>query len=682
VVGEFSPGTPSADKPPVDRLDSWKEIAAYLSRDVTTVQRWEKREGMPVHRHLHDKLGSVYALKPELDAWQRGRNLAPAKDENTSVVTSSGEVSEPNKDRLSTKRLFSVGVATLALALAGWLIYRADRHEYFWHNPIAGARFQTVTDFEGVQQSAAVTRDGQFAAFLSDRGGQTDVWVTQLGSGEFHNLTHGTAAGLVNPLVRCVAFSPDGSLVTFWSRKQDDAGRGEISVWAVPTLGGEPRPYLQGVAEFDWSRDGSRLTYHTSESGDPLYISDGQGQSQGRPIFTAPAGLHSHFPLWAPDGAFVYFVYGALPDKLDIWRIAAGGGTPERMTTQSGRITYPVLVDRRTLLFLAADADGAGPWIYSLDTTNRSTHRLTAALDRYTSLAASADGRRLVVTRANPKSTLWRLTAGDSADGLATAPSRISLTSANGASPRLGPNYLLYVSASGPEQSIWKSANGSDAKLWSGKAQILGGPAVSPDGQRIAFSAQHEGQTLLYVMRADGIDARPVGSALEWQGPPAWAPDGKSIIAAANDHGAPHLFRVPADGGPAVLFVNEYALEPAWAPDGHFLIYSGADIGTTFAVKAVSEQAGPHPLPALTLTRGGRHLVFVSGERKIAFLRGDLEHKDVWLMDLQTGAEQQVTNLPADFEVRDFDISADGHELVFERVQDHSDVVLLDLPKQ
>ena len=42
-----------------NRLDSWKEIAAYLKRDVSTVQRWEKREGMPVHRHVHDKLGSV-----------------------------------------------------------------------------------------------------------------------------------------------------------------------------------------------------------------------------------------------------------------------------------------------------------------------------------------------------------------------------------------------------------------------------------------------------------------------------------------------------------------------------------------------------------------------------------------------------------------------------------------------
>lgn len=62
-------------KPALGRLDSWKEIAAYLHRDVTTVQRWEKREGMPVHRHLHDKAGSVYAYSSELDAWQKSRKL-------------------------------------------------------------------------------------------------------------------------------------------------------------------------------------------------------------------------------------------------------------------------------------------------------------------------------------------------------------------------------------------------------------------------------------------------------------------------------------------------------------------------------------------------------------------------------------------------------------------------------
>jgi TolB-like protein len=54
-----------------ERLDGWKQIAAYLQRGVRTVRRWEREEGLPVHRHVHRVLGSVYAYQPEIDAWQR-----------------------------------------------------------------------------------------------------------------------------------------------------------------------------------------------------------------------------------------------------------------------------------------------------------------------------------------------------------------------------------------------------------------------------------------------------------------------------------------------------------------------------------------------------------------------------------------------------------------------------------
>lgn len=60
-----------------DRLDSWKEIAAYLGREVRTVQGWEKTEGLPIHRHQHARLGSVYAFKAELDQWRAARRPTP-----------------------------------------------------------------------------------------------------------------------------------------------------------------------------------------------------------------------------------------------------------------------------------------------------------------------------------------------------------------------------------------------------------------------------------------------------------------------------------------------------------------------------------------------------------------------------------------------------------------------------
>src|SRR6266446_2819030 len=91
------------DEGPSDRLDSWKDIAAYLKRDVSTVQRWEKRERMPVHRHVHDKLGTVYGFRLELDAWWRGRGLGLPQQQSPAVETTatpatleSGEESQPS----------------------------------------------------------------------------------------------------------------------------------------------------------------------------------------------------------------------------------------------------------------------------------------------------------------------------------------------------------------------------------------------------------------------------------------------------------------------------------------------------------------------------------------------------------------------------------------------------------
>jgi TolB-like protein/lipoprotein NlpI len=62
-------GSPLSDK----KLVSWKEIAAHLGREVRTVQRWEKTESLPIHRHEHQKKSTVYAYASELDDWFKKR---------------------------------------------------------------------------------------------------------------------------------------------------------------------------------------------------------------------------------------------------------------------------------------------------------------------------------------------------------------------------------------------------------------------------------------------------------------------------------------------------------------------------------------------------------------------------------------------------------------------------------
>lgn len=85
------------------RLNSWKEIAHFLGASERTVQRWERQEGMPVHRHLHSRLSSIYAYRKELEAWLAKR--------------------EAGRDRDSVWRLWlwAVGLAGLAAAAWWWL---------------------------------------------------------------------------------------------------------------------------------------------------------------------------------------------------------------------------------------------------------------------------------------------------------------------------------------------------------------------------------------------------------------------------------------------------------------------------------------------------------------------------------------------------------------------------------
>ena len=95
------PPDPSDRRPENETLDSWKAIAAYMQRQVRTVQRWERSEGLPVRRHQHQKQATVYAFKDELDAWREAREHQVANESR----------------RITSKAWISVIVVSVVLGL-------------------------------------------------------------------------------------------------------------------------------------------------------------------------------------------------------------------------------------------------------------------------------------------------------------------------------------------------------------------------------------------------------------------------------------------------------------------------------------------------------------------------------------------------------------------------------------
>ena len=481
------------------------------------------------------------------------------------IVSSNGEAApeHASPDRLKAAAR-PARLAWWAAAGAGLLViggaatWQLQRSEYFWRNPLEAAKVTRLTDFGGTEHHAAISRDGKFVSFLSDRDGTWDAWVSQVGTGDVHNLTKGSVLELRNPATRTLGFSPDGSLLMLWSRVPDSARGGLVEAgWAVPTLGGSLRPYLKGIAELDWSPDGRRIVYHPPTAGDPMFVTE-LDEKAGRQIYVARPGLHNHFPVWSHDGAFIYFVHGLPLEESDVWRIRPMGGEPERLTFHDSRVTFPTLLGNRTLIYLATDDNGSGPWIYAMDVERRVPHRISTGVEEYLSLAASADGRRLVATVSRSTAGLWRVPIADHLINNSGA-TPISLPTARGLSPRVGRGYIIYRAPRAGTDGLMKLVDGTSTELWSGAdGRALGGPAISPDGQHLAFLVQRRGLTQLYVTNADGSGARRVAEELDVRGAPAWSPDGQWLAVAANRGGEPQLFKIPVGRGTPVLLVKEY----------------------------------------------------------------------------------------------------------------------------
>jgi serine/threonine protein kinase/Tol biopolymer transport system component len=630
------------------------------------------------------------------DARQRLRDIADARLEIDDAIAAPSVTPRPKPDegdrrltgRARSRRWALLGgIAATVLVSAVFTAWRLWVNDYFWRNPLADARPVRLTDFEGEEVDAAISPDGKFMVFLSNRDGPLDVFVSQIGSGTFTNLTKGDFRPPTWAMVRETGFSGDGEQV--WFMLGPPPGSTDASTLIGPTLGGVPKLFLDRGRDPAWSPDGKLLAYYKPDPGDPIFVAD-RNASNPQKIFAAEPGVHCHFLIWSRDGRFIYFAKGTPTTDMDIWRIPVAGGHAEQITFHHAWVGYPAWLDARTLIYTATADDGSGRWLYATDVEHRIPHRVSSGIaEQYLSVASDqVRPHRLVATVANPTASLWTVPIGNDIQP-ESAVTPIQAANTRALSPRYAADYLAFLSSKGGADGLWKIDNGGTAvELWKGgEGGVVAAPAISPDGRRICFSYRKQGRAELSVINANGTGLTTLAKSIEVQSAASWSPDGKWVAVAGNQGDGTRVFKIPLDGGPPIRLRDTLSFNPVWSPDGGFIVYSEQRASGSFDIKTMTPDGAPIVVPAIASLGPRFPLAFGTPYRfapdgtTLITLQGTAPNQNFFSLDLATGEQRQLTSfdLKSGSVIQNFDISPDGTRIVFDRLRNHADIVLMNL---
>jgi serine/threonine protein kinase len=587
---------------------------------------------------------------------------------------------DPSSTRVITSTTLAPGrytwmlwtlVALLVAGMLAWVV--ASRYPPTAQNPLTNAHFTRLTNFGGAKSDPALSPDGKFAAFISNRSGAFDIWLIETNGSSLVNLTQGRIGDARAPL-RAAGFSGDGLEV--WS-----AGTEARRLMLWPLMGGAPHNFLDGsAAEVAWSPDGARVVYHTWQAGDATFVADHNGNNQHL-IVQNEAGLHNHYPVWSKDGRWIYFVRGRPATReMDLWRVLADGGAAEQLTHLNTDVAYPTPINEQTVLFVAHNKDGNGPWLWAFDGRTRTSQRVSSGLEQYTALAATADGRRLAVGVVNPQVNIWSvpITGRPVEEKDVEA---VQLPTMRSRAPRFGGGWLFYLSSRDGADGLWSYRDGKAMEIWKGSEGALESPAaISADGKNVAFALTRDGKQLMRVMTSDGTQLHPLSSDVDVRGTASWSPDSKWIVVAGSDRNGQGVFKLPVDGGPPVRIATGRFLDPVWSPLGDLIVYCGAQVFTLAPLLAVHPDGTPASLPEIKVQREGERVRFLPDGTGLVYMLGDtMAEQDFWLLDLRTMRSQRLTKLSSSAVMRTFDITPDGKRIVFDRLIEDSDILLVDL---
>jgi serine/threonine protein kinase/Tol biopolymer transport system component len=493
------------------------------------------------------------------------------------------------------RRYFATAIIALALvgATAGvtwWLTRPAP--------PNAGPIFTRLTSDSGLTTDPALSLDGKWLAYASDRSGEgnLDIWLQQVGKGEALRLTTDPADD------REPAFSPDGTTIAF--RSDRDGG-----IYIVSTLGGAAKKIAAQGRRPRFSPDGSWIAYYWGGGSDfsftdsRSYVVSATG---GTPRQLQPEFAVACFPVWSPDGKHVLFLGSREPIELpaesyDWWVAPLNTGTTVRtgavavlrkhgLPDAASRSIAPgvVLIPREwtakgRVVFTADLGDSRNVWQLAISPMN---WRVTGSPQRLTfgagteDLPSTAGGNRMVFSNLTANVDIWSLPI-DHREGVATGElARLTENPSVDVQPAISADgrRLVFASNRAGNSDVWaKNLRTGEETAITLSPVFESRPAITADGSKVAYNDWEGGKPKVNIASLDGVhseDALPAKVCddcfLAWD----WSPDSRTLLYWSRDQRQVGVLDIASREKAIVLKHPEYALlRSHFSPSGRWIAF-------------------------------------------------------------------------------------------------------------
>lgn len=675
-----------------NRLDSWKEIAAYLRRDIRTVQRWERDAGLPVHRRLHHKQGSVYALPEELDAWWHSHSQGPdhsqsARDDGSAPDPYQQPVAtvEPGAGFSSRLKLRRAALATL-VGLAAVVVLAVASRRPAEEAARVTPTFQKLTFAGGVALAPSLAPDGKwfvYDAYTKYSDGE-QVYLQAVGGLNPVCLTCGRPGRAMEPV-----FSPDGDRIAF-----STAESGGTGLYVMARDGSSPRRLTSTGHHPTWSPDGKMIAYSTGWTHWlPSYGPAGQNELWIVELDSGEAqmvyGGDALDPAWSPGGHRIAFAATSRDGSTrDVFTIPPTGGRPTRVTGHEADDWYPTWSAAGDALYFVSDRAGTrGLWRVAIDERTgapRGPAEVIAAPTASVTFPRTGPAGTLLYSDATASRNIGVLrfdpASGSVAGGLTPVTTGTNYWRRPHPSPD-GEWMVAELAATAADRGIFiMRRDGSGLRRLTDERASDRSPRFSPDGRRVVFESDRSGSAGIWVVDADGRNLRrvtPVDRSRRWT-LARWSPDGTRVAAWEQPAGRIAVFAADgssAETGTLLQLPNDEAAQLAWyewTPDGRHVALDLRDSVAVYSLEIGTSRTTPSPIGAGLITG------WLPDSSRL--LMSDYVNRKLIVLDIRTWRSTEAPYPDAVEGDATFGLSADGRTLAAEHGTSTADIWMMRLP--